>query len=1535
MKQKNAEECRLRQRMDEVGVRAVIIRSDGVPAVGGRVARKCKDVIHQRGRPEVWKNSGFCVRSKENSKEIEAKVEGYYRNAITVDFSWGAFTSQSTQDHDRTSRISSPGASIQSLLNMADSDIENLPSGLTASVVPVSSGSDIKSTSTRQDRLPLFPNASNYSHRGSQVFEQAAKTGNTLMTMSREESFGSVHEKTWPPRSNGGERVIRKYGSKHLDDTTDDIFAHRKSSIGKIMSPELKSEGEDEVSSAEEASRDRHLNQELEACHLLGEIIDIDREAGFGEDEDFGGGEDLVECRLDDNTEGGHKEDKELPLHTENRPQDDDELPLHRRSKQPRFSREEDSATDCAGLQLSLAVGNVDYWARDATDPGSPQDRDHSKVTGDSSTSAGGSSVCDEWLSLGSSHEEERSAPGQRDFWRDERLKVQLQEEILTWKEKGRSIDPPLHGPHTSSILAVRKSSEHLDHVVRDMLAELRLDEDDVRPEVGDAATHHSASIFLPKCQGNSYKLMVMAFEELLREVEATADKNRKKLEDVFRAKEEEAESMELERKAWFDREEELRSRISNLEIECSRTTDMLSETVAILSVEKERRKDLRRELERLMEMLGTEKKLHGETAEKLNTYVTHFMKLQDLLATLRSGDEATGSVSLGTIESVIDAVNTELHCDVAHISGKSKQSDSEPLDGELYRIIMQRDAAEAERDMIEERLSTLLRETREGHGEMEALWLEREKLLEQKIGCLEAELQHLHSRSKRKEAEVMIERQRWADELDKSREAWYREKNALEAKLKRRAGSHGRWTEALDNREVVRCAKIPAVDRKKLREGGGILMTTETMHDVAYPESHEWMRVNDGNLGQTMEEEADTECDDDKGVIQRRKTEEWRRLAEQYKQERKEAEEKLSDALVLVSKLEDDVHVKEVKADGDRNEMEELLAEKSAEVEKLKQSLKSKERDLELTIQKFTDELKLIDKEVERERKEREQVMELHFASKRELVSEMKAKEEAWEKALEVRNQELQMIADELNIKQKDVEELERRIAEEKTLRERAEQQLENHKTVMRKEVEETLADIWRTCEEYKIQAAVAEELLPGGNLSLRRPMWETLWLEYCRSRGLSGDAATVSPSTLEWEFARGKVAQFEKQVAEAMSAIRILRDEVKAKEEQLLKVKVDREREWEIREEDWAREREKLLDLLKSFQRKEFQLHEERESSEQELARKMEAVEESRKAENEEAAAIISSLRGTARELECCLKRTNDLSSRRSKFPGPSGGNISRIPDNNNNELAQMQTSYLKELDRYIFDLENRRELVEGDSVDWDRRLDTEVDGSAKGRCGVNNERSRIQVENEFRTASTSEVDLSLILGIDDDGHMSPRMSRERVSSPGASGSRRSLRGAFGHLERGTCLTLNGLNLSTQESSWSEEAGGSLPVWQSESHKSWLSDEMQSYPSSPRGYRTAPPTPTRRPQKWLVDVSWLEQVRKEQASLRQQLEVERHRVSSLARVEAEIRWMEAAILRALELKRESENKAAEMQRKMTAMETWLSTKKMGRSKN
>jgi hypothetical protein len=43
---------------------------------------------------------------------------------------------------------------------------------------------------------------------------------------------------------------------------------------------------------------------------------------------------------------------------------------------------------------------------------------------------------------------------------------------------------------------------------------------------------------------------------------------------------------------------------------------------------------------------------------------------------------------------------------------------------------------------------------------------------------------------------------------------------------------------------------------------------------------------------------------------------------------------------------------------------------------------------------------------------------------------------------------------------------------------------------------------------------------------------------------------------------------------------------------------------------------------------------------------------------------------------------------------------------------------------------------------------------------------------------------------------------------------------------------------------------------------------------------------SPGRRQQKWLVDATWLDHVRKEQAFLRQQLEVERQRVSALAQV-------------------------------------------------
>ncbi|KAL2633713.1 hypothetical protein R1flu_005192 [Riccia fluitans] len=1386
-----------------------------------------------------------------------------------------------------TCRYSSPGVSNQSLVIMADSDIENLPSGFAASGVTVPSASDMKSTLARQDRPPLVPNASNYSHRGSHVPDSTAtETSNNMTTTSTEEQFRSLqHEKVWALQSKGGERVFHRFGSKHFGDSTEKDFPHRRSSVGEIVSSEFKTETED-GGITEEVSADRYLSGGFEMCQLPGEIIDIDREAGFGEDEDFGGEEDLADCKLDDNTEG--------------RPHDDEELTPHERYKHPRFSRDEDCATDCAGLQLSLGVGDADQWEKISTETANPEDEGNSEDTGDK-TPADENSADSEWLSLRSSHEDEHLS-GRRDFW-EERLKVQFEEETLPWKEKRRRKDHPfLHGALTSGNLSLRKNSEHIDHVVRDMITELRLGDDVVRPELGDIATH-GPSIFLPETQSTSYKLMVMAFEELLREVEVTGNKNKKELEDVFRAKEEEAESMQRERRTWFEREEELRGRIDSLETQCSRTSDMLSETTRALKVEKERRTDSRRELERLTEELVTEKKLHRETAEKLNSYVTYFAKLENVLATVKSAAKDRDLMSLECLESIINDMNIEFHFNFTHSSEKKMQSDSEYLSSELHRIIMQRDAADAERDMIEERLSTILRETREGHGEMEALWFEREKLLEQKIGCLEAELHHLHCRSKRKETEVMIERRRWADELEKK---------------------------AVDGPEVTDCAKISVVDEVKLRKEGRKEVTnsasaTEPMHDAGCRiGSDDRMYIKVGNLISSMEEVVDNECEDEKIMVQRRKTEEWKRLAEQDKQEMKETEKKLSAALDLVSKLEED-----------RKEMEGLLAEKSVEVEKLRDCLKSKERDLDVTIQKFTDELKLIDKEVERERKEREQVMELHFASKRQLVSDMKAKEESWEKALEVRNHELQMIADQLKTKQKDVEELQRRTDEEKTLRERTELQLENQKTIMRKEMEEMLADIWRVCEEQKIEAAVGKELLPGGDLSLRRPMWESLWLEYCRSKEVS-DNATVSASVLEWEFARGNMGQIEKQVTEAMASIKSLRDEVKAKEEQLLKVKADREREWEKREEVWAHEREKLLDLIKSFQRKELQLNEERQRSEQELTKKMEAFEELRKTESEEAGAIISSLRKTAKELEWCLKRTNDLSLRRLKLPGPSGAlrdNIFRMPDENN-ELVQVHTSYSKQLDRYIFDLENRREPAERDSILLDRKLEAEADESAKERDGwINNVE---QAANEFHTTPGSGGDFSLILGIDDERHLSPQVSRERNLSSRASGSRRSLRRVVAPLERGMCLTLNGMHTFTKESSGSEEAEGNLAIWQPESHKSWMSDEMQSYPNSPtRGYRTAPPTPTRRSQKWLVDASWLEQVRKEHASLRQQLENERQRVSALARVEAENRWIEAAIGRALELKRESDTKAAEMQRKLNAMETWLSTKKMGRNKS
>ncbi|BFI10982.1 hypothetical protein MPTK1_3g19420 [Marchantia polymorpha subsp. ruderalis] len=1403
---------------------------------------------------------------------------------------------------------------------MASSDIENLASDFdsNAHITPSSACAirDAKPSVIRQERPPLeVSNSSNYFQSSSRVLNAATakwtwlqkggvfegnildsqhdfslQASKELVTATIDEHhLTSGNDKLWEGQLNSdNSRRHMATDEQFVDDPFSvELPGIQSSSLRHIFSSSSKLATRDENSFGETYS-DRDITQGLESCNLLGEFIDVDREAGFGEDEDFAGQDETSRSVLTDSTEVSHSEDEDL-AHLE-------------QLMQPRFSKDEHTQTNSSKLELRLGGRYNDHCSNVADNQ---VEEDSSQDLGDS-TSMQQHATEQKWLTLSSSKQEDGLGYSHTDFWVEERSKEQFEDEAAVWKKKGRRMKHRMKGSHSSNDSPMQKNPDYVGHVMKDMLAELRVDGQRVSTDLGEevGGKHLWPRLAHSENNGNSYRLMVMAFEELLREFEEKANNNRKKLDDVLRAKEEDAALMQRQCRAWFEKENQLRSRISSLELHHCRLSDLLRETAAALTSEKDKRKESRFELEAVMELLREEKKSHHETLENLNKYINSVKKLRESLgAQVSCSAKEGGSLCLESVESVMRDMDRELQWTSRSTPSKSKTCESalesSKVD-ELNRVKQQRDAAEKERDQIEERLNALLIETKEGHGEMEALWLEREKLMEQKVGCLEVELQYLHTKSRRKETEVMIERQRWADELENCMQAWARERKAWEATLKERVEVSGRFTAATDDGETLQSP------------------------DPCY--------TNMGNLVQVTGEVADIECEEEKVKERQREKaiEDWRQVAEQHKQERKETENKLSAALILVKNLEQNIKVQEAEMEEERNRMDSLMSKKSAELEKLKQSLKSKERDLEVTIQKFTDELKMIDKEVERERKEREQVMEIHFASKRQLVCDIKAKEESWEKTLEARNQELQMVVDQLTSKEKELGELHTKVDEEKSLRERIALELQREKSVNRKEMEEMLSDIWKICEDEGIHVAVAQKLLPGSDLSLRRPMWESLWHEYCRSRHISDDA-TVLPSTMEWEFTRVKVSRFEKQITDAMSAIKSLRDEVKAKEEQLSKVKADREREWEQREEDWAQEKGTLIHLLDSLQQKEVQLAEERHSREEEFAKKIEAMEELRKIEQEEAAEMIANLQGSTRELEWCLKRTNSLPSRRLSNPRNSSvlaGGLTYSPDKN--EVVKVHSSYLEEVDRYIFDLESRKEIGDSSLRNSQTTEEGEVSENSKQDNDVHNG-MRHTMDSALRTTSDAEGDFNPMLGLDEDGRLSPRVSREWTGIGGLA-TRGARQNVTRPLERGMCLTLNGLHTLTQENSWAEGGDGNLPLWQPDSIKrlglsgsfngssSWISDDVHSYPGSPtRGCLAlpGPSTPSRRPQKWLVDTSWLEQVRKEHAWLRQQLEIERQRVSALGRVEADNRWIEAAIIRALELKRQSDTKAAEMQRK------------------
>ncbi|CAM6103296.1 unnamed protein product [Calypogeia fissa] len=1324
-------------------------------------------------------------------------------------------------------------------------------------------------------------------------------------------------------------------------------------------------------------------------------IIDVDREVGFGEDEDFereenGFGSESCkasefhpttscgQCSLEEGREEGHLQSPfRVIVPNSNSRGGDSELTRQQNRK---------FAYSCLAIESGSRArqGDIEDFMRYASleEPefrgglpnqylhsSAPEDETHlnseKELAGENSSVDYEEEPADEeWMPTKSESGDQGMPLGSRETeWEMVRRGVPVEEE----QEEGNRADAGQGYPLDSE-------SEDIDEAIEDMLAEMREENSgqegseesvgqDEEPErmslVHAAIRNRSADI-----NGNPYSLIFLGFDDLLREADGRAERERKTLEDVMRVQEETEEVMEQQQMRWSEAEKQMQSRINLLEMQHARLLDILRETEAALTTEKERRKESRTEVDRILDMLKKERKSNKETVEKLGTSVNSLMKLRGNLAVQKSRSSEEGGPSyLQVLDTALEDMDRELQVNLTQWTKKSSEVDDHASDiDELSRWKQQRDALEEERDKVEENMTLLLRRTRERHEEMEVLWLEREALLEQKVGCLEVELQRSEMKQRRKEAEILAERVRWAEELQKHRKAWARERIAWEATVRGKED----W-DCIPSASEENCLVLAnAANEAPVEYSSG---GSESNLEVVEPKELQDVVSNEGSSDLSKSSAGDDQisqfCVDvgqlalviDAGVEKSTKDlcsreRQWemerverKELEESFQKERQDMEKRISDTTASMEMVKMDMAAREAEMEAEKKQIEGLLMQKATEVEKLNFQIKSKEHDMEVTVQKFMDEVRLIDKEVEKERKEREQVMELHFASKRKVVTDMKEREEKWDREIESMKQELGKAKMEIRHKEKEIEELKRSYLRAPSDRERQltkavstlqhekdalAAELAKEKGEVRRAMDKMFADVWKVCEEDQIQAAMAKRLGPNEELSVQRPVWESLWLEYCKHKGIGDDYKSV-----EGESAMERIARFEQEMSEATTVIETLRGELKMKEDQLVEAKADTETVLDKIEADWADERENLTKLVEKGKQKEIELFKELQEKEQEFIMEKEAKEKAHKAQQGESAEAISNLQGVVRELEWVLKQ--------SKSPEANHEVESSIvrrgliqPAVRSTDLVRVHASYLEEVDRYILELEAKMEAAENQLRGPERVTGRKWGGDPEMNLAL------MRIERELFSTPDSKGHLNSSSPDHERGYFSPHGSRDwDAPGGGLTGTNRKRmprKRAPRNPERNLCLTLNGLTTLAQDT-WAHGAEENLPLWQLEDRNSiasWMSprssteDLYASLELPAHGVlalpSSSPPTPSRRQQKWVVDVGWLEQVRKEHAWLRQQLEIERQRVAALGRVEADNRWIEAAIIRALELKRESDSKVADMERKVNVMEVLMS---------
>ncbi|XP_024357740.1 uncharacterized protein [Physcomitrium patens] len=1096
------------------------------------------------------------------------------------------------------------------------------------------------------------------------------------------------------------------------------------------------------------------------------------------------------------------------------------------------------------------------------------------------------------WFSMRADEEEREMERRERDF-EMERREVQLEDEVGILQGKVRRLEDELRLSHTEKGFALLKKQDEMDDVIQRMLGEKeRLD----AAAVGDSSAPNGSELVTASPNqrpgASPQKAVFLAFEDMLKETDERAKQDRHAIESTLHAKADLENIFQHEQRRSLEKERQLESRLLAMEKEVSRVSGVLREAELALSVEQARRREAHLEVEHVLGTWKEEKKIRGEYEEKAKRLLSFLMSIKDKLTSGEDGEDDAKS----RLASVSKDVDKELQrmSSKRFSTKRSKLLESE----QSSRWKMQRDAAIAERDNLEEKLNLHLRRARDRESEIEAMWMEREKNLVTKCSHLEAAILQWESRYKKRDIEAMQERRLSEIELEAHRKKWTDELTGWEAFVLQREQwveeQVTKWTSLLDakDQELGSLKKeLEQVETSLKNAKHELENLPQHVHDhqkqMLENSSQTNISCESCKSGRSLEEsEGDNYQSIEKFVheidapedVDDAKPDLGTDIVEDFKLEKEELEKKLSSTLSLMEELQNDFQKKMEQFEAEKKALEVELSSKTSEVEDLVSQLNSRDRQMEAIMQKFRDEVVSIDREVEKERKEREEVMEMHFVGKRRLVAEIREKEESWQNDLEAITQELlesrewaKKKEEDIVVLKNDLEALdEQKRTEEQRLTKRIHSLLDEKDGLTAALEREQKAREFSETEYQKLEeehVILLEELNAQRQRSLTEPKL--------------GDAICWGNADLQ--AAVDRVSNVDKQIAEAMTAIESLREELDTKEKQLVQAKIDKEAEWEKRRVALTQEHKDMLDMREhQWQQRWMRREQELLSTNEEILQQL----VDQRGEN-------SVTQGILRELEWSIKHGDmDIKAKVVDIPKKEG-------------MVKVHTSHLEEVDQYILDLQTKLEESEK------KRKSAEIAASVR----------------ELKRAAS--LDVALIQGDRDerllpnivrhDGHLASHLSLEN----GNEGLRIRTRSSTG--ERSGRSSFSSIREMQPNSSWELENSSSIGRHGGNvSSSTWHGQPRDDYPFS----ILPPVSPGRRQQKWMVDAAWLENVRKEQTFLRHQLEIERQRACSLSQVESENKLMEAAVVRAVEEKHEIESQVLGLQQEVVLLQKMLAAR-------